>query len=174
MHALPLPVSNDPVLSASDKATIDACARAYPNEQRSAALLSALHQLVAETGYLSPEKCAAVADYLQASRAQVAALVSFDPVLLDAIRAPARYRIKLCTYAHCQLHGAGEWLKQWQAQPVPTVTQEASTKPLLKWRIDTEPYCLGACGTTPAVTINGAYYSLASADDLAVLLARLS
>lgn len=173
MHTLTLPAAVEPILSASDKATIDACAKAYPEDQRAAALLSALHALVANLGYLSPEKCAAVADYLQASRAQVAALVSFDPVLLAAINSPARYQIKLCTYAHCQLHGAGDWLKQCQSEPVPTVIQEGSSKPLLKWRIDTEPYCLGACGVVPAVTINGSYYALASADELTALLARL-
>lgn len=92
-----------PVLSETAKAHIRDLLGQFP--QRQSALLSALFIAQDETGYLTPEVLAEVADMLELSMSEVTSVASFYH--LFHFRPVGRHLVQVCTNLSCMLNGSG-------------------------------------------------------------------
>jgi formate dehydrogenase subunit gamma len=122
------------------------------------ALIEILHEVQAETGYVSEGALATVADALNLSKAEVTGVVSFYH---DFRRKPGKELVlQLCRAEACQAVGA-EALFEW-AQARFKSADGVEVKAV---------YCLGNCALGPAAMIGSRVYGRMTEEKLAKLAA---
>lgn len=120
----------------------------YPENQRQAAVMSALRIVQTERGWLSPESISEVAQYLQIP--EIAALEVATFYNMYDTEPVGKYKITICTNISCMLRDSDEivdHLKEKLGIGFNEVTEDG--KYCLK-----EGECMGACGGAPLLSVN--------------------
>ena len=138
------------VIAAQLRAAIDAAISDFP--QPRGALLTALHLVQAEHGYISHELADAVAEIFALRRGDVLEVVSFYNMLHD--RPQPRHQVGVCTNLPCSLRGARTLLKQLEAHCGAKTGVPSADGRLVLQREE----CLGACAGAPVLRIDGTYH----------------
>lgn len=134
------------VLSQKLLDAVEALCGHYPS--RLAALLPALHLVMAEHGYIAREAELDVADKLGVPPTRVREVVSFYTMFYDA--APGRHVVKICRNLPCQLRGANKVMAR--AKEVLGI-DFGETTPDGRITLEHEE-CLASCGTGPMLWHN--------------------
>ena len=138
------------MISGATRAAIDAAIASYP--QPRGALLSALHLVQAEHGYISHELADAVAEIFGLRRGDVLEVVSFYSMLHD--RPQPRHHVGVCTNLPCSLRGARSMLKQLESHLGVTAPGETPDGRIFLGHEE----CLGACGYAPMMRVDATYH----------------
>jgi len=137
----------------------------YPRKR--CAILPALHAAQAERGHLSDEAIAEVAEQLELTTTEVAAVASFYHMLhLEPV---GEYVIDVCTSMPCALLGGEELADHLKGKLGIDLGQ---TTPDGKFTLR-ETECLGACDGGPVVHINDREYRNLTPERLDAILAEL-
>lgn len=120
----------------------------YPEDQRQAAVMSALRIVQAEKGWLSPENISDVAQYL--GMPEIAALEVATFYNMYDLEPVGKYKITICTNISCMLRDSDEIVNHLQEKlGVGFDEVTADGKFCLK-----EGECMGCCGGAPLISIN--------------------
>lgn len=140
----------------------------YPPEGKQSAVMAALGIAQDETGWLSVEVMADVADYLGLPAIAVQEVATFYNMY--NIRPVGRHKITVCTNLPCALSGgahAGDYLKQKLGIDFRETTADGN------FTLQ-EGECLGACGDAPVMLVdNKQMMSWMSDEKIDALLAEL-
>ncbi len=120
----------------------------YPEDQRRAAVMSALRIVQTEKGWLSPESISDVAQYLGIP--EIAALEVATFYNMYDLEPVGEHKITICTNISCMLRNSDEIVEHLQKKlgvGFNEVTKDG--KFCLK-----EGECMGACGGAPLMSVN--------------------
>ena len=129
-------------------------------------LISVLHKVQAQYGYLSDSHLDAVAQFLQVPAAKVAGVASFYHFF--RLKPRGKYMINVCLGTACYVKGADRIAQkvmeelgiQWgETSKDGVFTLEASR-------------CLGTCGLAPVVMINNEVHGEVTADQVPMILEK--
>jgi len=137
----------------------------YP-EKRSA-LIPILHAVQAEVGHLSPAAIEWVAGYLSLSPADVMSVASFyDMLELEPV---GRHMIYVCQNLTCTLLGAEKLVRHLESRLGIRMGETTADGKITLKRME----CLAACGTAPAIQVDGEYHHQVTPEKLDALLDTL-
>jgi NADH-quinone oxidoreductase subunit E len=120
----------------------------YPEDQRQAAVMSALRIAQTENGWLSPDCIVDVAGYLRMP--EIAALEVATFYNMYDLEPAGKYKITICTNISCMLRDSDAIVDHLQTKlGVGFNEVTADGKFCLK-----EGECMGACGGAPLIHIN--------------------
>ena len=152
------------IAEAARKRFDDLVAR-YP-EKRSA-LIPILHEVQAEVGHLSPEAIEWVAGYLSLSTADVMSVASFyDMLELEPV---GRHMVYVCQNLTCTMLGAERLIRHLEGRLGIRMGETTADGKITLKRME----CLAACGTAPAIQVDGEYYHQVTPEKLDALLDKL-
>jgi len=120
----------------------------YPEDQRQAAVMSALRIVQTERGWLSKESISEVAEYLRIPEIAAMEVASFYNMY--DLQPVGKYKITICTNISCMLRDSDEIVNHLQHKlgvGFNEITPDG--KFCLK-----EGECMGACGGAPLLTVN--------------------
>ncbi len=139
--------------------------QASTSNSNQAGLLSALHRLQDQIGYIPEREIAQLARAHNISQAEVVGVIGFYH---DFRRTPpGRQRLQICRAESCQAMGADALAAHASKQlgvAFGATTEDGAVT------LDAA-YCLGNCACSPAVMLNGKLYGRVSAERLDALLA---
>lgn len=138
------------MLSNSTRQKIDHLIAKYPRAR--SALIPSLHVVQAETGYLTKEAVAEVADLFHLSPNEVWEVASFYTMFYK--KPVGKYVLQVCTNISCMLCDSTEILQHLQKR---LQIKAGETTPDGKFTL-IEVECLASCGTSPVVQINDDYH----------------
>jgi NADH-quinone oxidoreductase subunit E len=116
------------------------------------ALIPSLHAVQAETGYLTKEAVAEVADLFHLSPNEVWEVASFYTMFYK--KPVGKYVVQVCTNISCMLCDSTEILQHLQER---LQIKTGETTPDGRFTL-VEVECLASCGTSPVVQINDDYH----------------
>ncbi len=120
----------------------------YPEDQRQAAVMSALRIVQTELGWLSPKCITDVADYLRMPEIAVLEVATFYNMY--DLEDNGKYKISICTNISCMLRDSDVIVEHLQKKlGIGFNESTADGKFYLK-----ESECMGACGGAPLIHIN--------------------
>ena len=126
--------------------------RAAPYPRKSSALLSLLHAVQDEFGYVPPQGEEAVAVFLGVGRSRVREAVDFYSLFR---RRPAgKYHIQVCRTLSCDLTGAGEVLGAIERR-LGIGEGQVTADGLFSFET---VECLGCCDKSPALHVNKEHF----------------
>lgn len=124
-------------------------------------LISAMHAVQAELGYLPPEVLPVAADLFNQTKAEVKGVISFYADFRDQ-RAGATH-VRVCVAESCQSMGSRELVAALQERFALKLGETDLARELT-----IEPvYCLGLCSVSPAAEVNGKLVARANLDKIA-------
>lgn len=136
------------MLSAEAIKKIDYELTKYPENQRQAAVMSALRIAQTENGWLSPECITDVAKYLGIP--DIAALEVATFYNMYDLEPVGKYKITVCTNISCMLRNSDQIVDHLQSKLGIGFNEVTSDgKYCLK-----EGECMGACGGAPLMSVN--------------------
>ncbi len=150
------------MISEATRKRFDDLVARYP-EKRSA-LIPILHEVQAEVGYLSPAAIEWVAGYLSLSPADVMSVASFYDML--ELEPAGRHMIYVCQNLTCTLLGAERLVRHLEARLGIRMGETTTDGKITLKRME----CLAACGTAPAIQVDGEYYHQMTPEKLDALL----
>jgi len=128
------------------------------------ALLSILHDIMAESGYIPRERIPEIASKLNLSQAEVYGAITFYKDF--RMSPPARHVIRVCQAESCMSMGAKE-LNSYLEKRLKIKPGSATPDN----RFSVEPvYCFGNCAASPSVMIDGKLYGRVDAEMLKEIL----
>ncbi len=136
------------MLSPEATAKIDYELTKYPDNQRQAAVMSALRIVQTERGWLSKDSIAEVAQYL--GMPEIAAMEVATFYNMYDLSPVGQYKVTICTNISCMLRGSDEIVNHLQGKlgvGFNEVTPDG--KFCLK-----EGECMGCCGGAPLMHVN--------------------
>jgi NADH-quinone oxidoreductase subunit E len=137
----------------------------YP-EKRSA-LIPILQEVQVEVGHLSSAAIEWVAGYLSLSPADVMSVASFyDMLELEPV---GRHMIYVCQNLTCTLLGAEKLIRHLEGKLGIRMGETTPDGKITLKRME----CLAACGTAPAIQVDGEYYHQMTPEKLDALLDTL-
>ena len=146
-------------------ARLDVLVAKYP-EKRSA-LIPLLHAVQAEAGHLSPQAIEWVADYLSVSPADVMSVASFyDMLNLEPV---GRHMIYVCHNLSCTLLGGERLIRHLESRLGIRCGETTQDGRITLKRME----CLGSCGTSPVLQVDGVFHERMTAEKADELLERL-
>ncbi len=156
------------MLSDSSKHQIDLWIKKFPEDRKQSALIAGLFIAQEQnSGHLTPELVAAVADYLGVPRITAEESATFYSMYEH--RPMGKYKICVCTNLSCMLCGSKEVVKHLQNKLGITFNQTTKDgKFTLK-----EVECLGACTGAPMFQIGKQYYENLTAEKIDNILSNL-
>jgi NADH-quinone oxidoreductase subunit E len=125
------------------------CAR-YPEKR--GGLLSALHRVQAESGFISTDAAAELAEIFDIRPVEVMEVVRFYNMFYTAPQ--GRHHVYVCTNLPCSLRGARSLLSQVESH---LGVRAGETTPDGRITLGHEE-CLGACAYAPMMRIDGEYH----------------
>ena len=152
--------------TADRKKRFNALVKQYP-DKRSAAL-PALHLAQEQEGYLSTETIEALAEMLDITPASLMDTVSFYAMFRTQPR--GKYLLQVCQTLSCSLAGADQIVDHLARKYRIRVGETTPDGRFTLLKVE----CLGSCGTSPVVQINGDYYEKVSQEKLNRILDKLS
>lgn len=140
---------------------IEQCRR---SEQPASHLISVLHKVQAQFGYLGPEQLDAVAQLLQVPAAKVAGVASFYHFF--RLQPRGRFMINVCLGTACYVKGADR------------VAQKLMDELGIQWGETSKDgvftlegsRCLGTCGLAPVLMIDNEVHANVTPDQVPVIL----
>lgn len=156
------------MLSDNSKHQIDIWIKKFPEDRKQSALIAGLFIAQEQnSGHLTPELVAAVADYLGVPRITAEESATFYSMYEH--RPMGKYKICVCTNLSCMLCGSKEVVKHLQNKLGITFNQTTEDgKFTLK-----EVECLGACTGAPMFQIGKQYYENLTAEKIDNILSNL-
>ena len=133
-------------------------------ESGAGALLSILHAITAEFGYIPGDAIPEIAGALNLSQAEVYGAITFYRDF--RITPPARHSIRLCQAESCLAMGAVELIGLLKTR---LGIGPGEKTPDNAFSLDTV-YCFGNCASSPSVMIDGRLYGRISAERLKKIL----
>lgn len=120
----------------------------FPDEQRQSAVMAALAIAQVETGWLSPEVMAEVAEYLRMPAVAVQEVATFYAMYNTS--PVGKHKITVCTNLPCALSG-GERAAQYLKSKLGIDYRETTADGQFTLM---EGECMGACGDAPVLIVN--------------------
>jgi len=146
-------VSGGTVLSEHVRHEIDHWVAKFPPERRRSAVISALHAVQHEQGFLTQEAMDAVAAYLGLPPIQVYEVASFYSMFETT--PCGRHHISVCTNISCMLRG-GEGILAHVERRLGIKVGEST--PDGRFFLKQEEECLAACNCAPMMMVDHVYY----------------
>ena len=141
------------VLSEHVRHEIDHWVAKFPPDRRRSAVISALHAVQHEHGYLTPEAMDAVAAYLGLPPIQVYEVASFYSMF--ETKPCGRHHVSVCTNISCMLRG-GEAILAHVEKRLGVKVGEST--PDGRFFLKQEEECLAACNGAPMMMVDHVYY----------------
>ena len=124
----------------------------FPQIKRNA-LIPLLQAFQDEFGYISKEAIVHIGDHLSLPTSKVYGLATFYNQFSFSPR--GQYHISLCNGSSCHMGGAGE-LREEIMKILGIGDGEITRDRLFSLEVQS---CIGACGQSPVMAVNGKYYS---------------
>lgn len=131
---------------------IDEILERFPQIKRNA-LIPLLQAIQDEFGYISETAIARIGDHLSLPTSKVYGLATFYNQFSFSPR--GEYHITLCNGSSCHMGGSGELLGE--ITKMLEIGDGQTTRDRL-FSLEVQS-CIGACGQSPVMAINGKYYS---------------
>jgi NADH-quinone oxidoreductase subunit E len=144
--------SKQDLLSDHIREEIDHALAKYPVEQKRSAVLSALHAVQHEHGYLSVELMDAVAGYLELEPIKVYEVATFYSMFETS--KIGRNSISVCRNISCMLRGADEIVEHVEKKLGIKLGETTEDGRVFLKR---EEECLAACSNAPMMMVNHKY-----------------
>jgi NADH-quinone oxidoreductase subunit E len=141
------------VLSEHVRHQIDHWIAKFPPDRRRSAVISALHAVQHEQGFLTPGSMDAVAAYLGLPPIQVYEVASFYSMF--ETRPCGRHHVSVCTNISCMLRG-GEAILEHVEKRLGVKVGEST--PDGRFFLKKEEECLAACNGAPMMMVDHVYY----------------
>ncbi len=135
-----------------ESAHIDKILERFPQVKRNA-LIPLLQAFQDEFGYISEIAIARIGGYLSLPTSKVYGLATFYNQFSFTPR--GEYHITLCDGTSCHMGGSGELLGEI-SKLLEIGDGETTRDRLFSLEVQT---CIGACGQSPVMAVNGKYYS---------------
>jgi len=132
---------------------IDLWVAKFPPERRRSAVISALHAVQHEQGFLSQASMDAVAAYLGLPAIQVYEVASFYSMF--ETRPCGRHHVSVCTNISCMLCGGEELLAHVEKR---LGIRVGESTPDGRFFLKSEEECLAACNGAPMMMVDHVYY----------------
>lgn len=136
----------------TETARIDEILERFPQIKRNA-LIPLLQAIQDEFGYISETAIARIGDHLSLPTSKVYGLATFYNQFSFSPR--GEYHITLCNGSSCHMGGSGEVLAEL-TKMLEIGDGETTRDRLFSLEVQS---CIGACGQSPVMAINGKYYS---------------
>jgi NADH-quinone oxidoreductase E subunit len=137
---------------ADDTARIDEILRRFPQIKRNA-LIPLLQAVQDEFGYISEEAISRIGSHLSLPTSKVYGLATFYNQFSFSPR--GFYHVVLCNGTSCHMSGAGELLSE--IYKLLDINDGETTRDGL-FSLEVQS-CIGACGQSPVMAVNGEYHS---------------
>ena len=138
------------VISEETRSKIDAAIARYP--QTRGALLSALHLVQEDHGYIPRECAVELAEIFDIRPVEVMEVITFYNMFFDSPQ--AKHHVYVCTNLPCSLRGARGLLRQLESHLGVTAPGETPDGRIFLGHEE----CLGACGYAPMMRVDGQYH----------------
>ena len=136
----------------TETAQIDKILERFPQIKRNA-LIPLLQAIQDEFGYISETAIARIGGHLSLPTSKVYGLATFYNQFSFSPR--GEYHITLCNGSSCHMGGSGELLAEI-TKMLEIGDGQATRDRLFSLEVQS---CIGACGQSPVMAINGKYYS---------------
>lgn len=146
---------NQTILSSHEVHEIDEWLKRYPEDRSQSALLAALRAVMHEDKYLSDQKMAAVADYLDLPKIAVYEVASFYSMFEMDEKAAGKNTIAVCTNISCMLNGSDKIVDHIEEK---LGIKMGETTPDGEFFFKIEEECLAACCGAPMMQLNHVYH----------------
>ncbi|MCW9059208.1 MAG: NAD(P)H-dependent oxidoreductase subunit E [Gammaproteobacteria bacterium] len=156
-------------LSGKVREEIDHWVAKYPPDQKNSAVLSALHAVQHEQGWVSTEMMDAVAEYLEMPRVAVYEVASFYSMI--ETKPVGRNTVSICTNISCMLCGADDIVAHVEKKLGAKLGETTSDGRIF---LKLEEECLAACAGGPMMAVNGHYHENLTIEKVDRLLDELS
>lgn len=144
---------------ADETARIEEILKEFPQIKRNA-LIPLLQAFQDEFGYISEEAIARIGLHLSLPTSKVYGLATFYNQFSFSPR--GYYHVVLCNGTSCHMSGAGELLNEI-CKLLEIKDGETTRDGLFSLEVQS---CIGACGQSPVMAVNGAYHSGISVKEL--------
>lgn len=134
------------------KSRIEEILRRFPQIKRNA-LIPLLQAMQDEFGYISEEVLASIGSHLSLPTSKVYGLATFYNQFTFSPR--GMYHVVLCNGTSCHMGGAGELLNEI-TKLLEIRDGETTGDGIFSLEVQS---CIGACGQSPVMEVNGTYYS---------------
>lgn len=124
----------------------------YPSDQKQSAVMSALHIVQEEHGFLTPQLMDAVAEYLEMPAIAVYEVATFYTMYEH--KPIGRHLINVCTNISCKLRGSSEVMDYLKNR---LEVKEGGTTQDGRFTVRSVE-CLGACVNAPMMQVNKNYH----------------
>jgi len=124
----------------------------FPQIKRNA-LIPLLQAMQDEFGYISEEAVASIGSHLSLPTSKVYGLATFYNQFTFSPR--GMYHVVLCNGTSCHMGGAGELLNEI-TKLLEIIDGETTRDGMFSLEVQS---CIGACGQSPVMAVNGTYYS---------------
>lgn len=135
----------------------------FPQIKRNA-LIPLLQAMQDEFGYISEEAVASIGTHLSLPTSKVYGLATFYNQFTFSPR--GMYHVVLCNGTSCHMGGAGELLKEL-TKLLEIRDGETTRDGMFSLEVQS---CIGACGQSPVLAVNGTYYSGIGVKDVRAII----
>jgi NADH-quinone oxidoreductase subunit E len=150
---------------ADDIARIEEILERFPQIKRNA-LIPMLQTFQDEFGYISEEAISRIGGHLSLPASKVYGLATFYNQFSFSPR--GFYHVTLCNGTACHMGGAGELLSE--ITKLLEIEDGGTTRDGL-FSLEVQS-CIGACGQSPVIAVNGTYYSGITVKDVREIIKR--
>ena len=142
---------------------VDALVAKWKDEEGSLILI--LHEIENQHGYVPREIAMEVSYALGVKLARIYEVLTFYHYF--KLKPPGRHNMSLCLGTACYLKGAPAMLAEAKSQ---LKVEEGSTTADREWHLDVVR-CIGCCGMSPAMVVDGKTYGRLNATDVPRIIA---
>ena len=142
---------------------IDTCRQGPQSESQ---LISVLHKIQAEHGYLAPAHLDAVAQLLQVPAAKVAGVASFYHFF--RLQPRGRFMINVCLGTACYVKGADKVAQRLMEE---LGIQFGETSPDGMFSLESTR-CVGTCGLAPVLLVDDDVHAQVTPDQVPIILEK--
>ncbi len=143
---------------------VDALVEKWKDEEGSLILI--LHEIENQHGYVPREVAMEVSHALGVKLARIYEVLTFYHYF--KLKPPGRHNMSLCMGTACYLKGAPAMLAEAKSQ---LKVEEGATTADREWHLDVVR-CIGCCGMSPAMVVDGKTYGRLTVSDVPRLIAK--
>ena len=143
---------------------VDALVEKWKDEEGSLILI--LHEIENQHGYVPREVAMEVSHALGVKLARIYEVLTFYHYF--KLKPPGRHNMSLCMGTACYLKGAPAMLAEAKSQ---LKVEEGATTADREWHLDVVR-CIGCCGMSPAMVVDGKTYGRLTVTDVPRLIAK--
>ncbi len=147
----------------TETAQIEKILQRFPHIKRNA-LIPIMQAVQGEFGYISEEAIARIGDHLSLPTSKIFGLATFYNQFSFSPRGV--YHITLCNGSSCYMGGSGELLREI-TKILDIGDGETTRDGYFSLEVQS---CIGACGQSPVMAINGTYFSRIGVKEVRVII----